>query len=141
MGFSLSTWLGKAVGSGVGTLAKDVGGVINQFVETKEEKKAAEMLLMKIQQEPDRWQAEINKIEAGHRTIFVAGWRPFIGWVCGWGLAFHFIAFPLLEWGSELAGKKILAPVVEWQVLMTLVLSLLGLGATRTYEKRNNLTK
>ena len=137
----LGTFLGKIVGSGVGGLAKDVASAIDTFVETKEEKKAAEALIMKLQQEPDRWQAEINKIEAGHRTIFVAGWRPFIGWVCGGGLGMHFIIFPLLEWGSALFGEKIVAPVVEWQVLMTLVLSLLGLGASRTYEKMNNLTK
>ena len=137
----LSTWLGKIVGSGVGTTVESFANVVDKFVETSEEKKAAELLLMKMQQNPDQWQAEINKIEAGHRTIFVAGWRPFIGWVCGLGLGMHFIVFPLLEWGSALAGNKIIAPVVEWQVLMTLVLSLLGLGATRTYEKRNSLTK
>ncbi len=67
------------------------------FVETSEERKAADLLLMKVQQNPDKWQSEINKIEAGHRTIFVAGWRPFIGWICGSGLAFHFIIFPLME--------------------------------------------
>lgn len=136
----LGGFFGKLVGSGVGTLAKDVAEVVNTFVETDEEKKAAEILLMKVQQEPDKWQAEINKIEAGHRTIFVAGWRPFIGWICGIGLGMHFVAFPLLEWSTDLFGTKIVAPVVEWQVLMTLVLSLLGLGATRTYEKAKGLT-
>lgn len=95
---------------------------------------------MKIQQEPDKWQAEINKAEAGHHSMFVAGWRPFIGWICGVGLGMHFIAFPLLEWTTDLIGTKIIAPHVDWQVLMTLVLSLLGLGATRTYEKSKGLT-
>ena len=136
----LGGFFGKIVGSGVGTFAKDVAGIVDTFVETEEEKKAAEIILMKVQQEPDRWQTEINKIEAGHRTLFVAGWRPFIGWICGVGLGMHFIAFPLLEWTTDLIGDKILAPQVDWQVLMTLVLSLLGLGATRTYEKSKGLT-
>lgn len=141
----LGTFFGKLVGSGIGTLAKDVASVVDQFVETEEEKKAAAALLMKIQQKPDEWQAEINKIEAGHRTLFVAGWRPFIGWICGAGLGMHFILFPLLEWSTALLDgvwiiKKTVAPVVEWQVLMTLVLSLLGLGASRTYEKMKGLT-
>jgi len=137
----LSSFFGNLVGSGVGQLAKDTAEVIDRFVETKEEKEAAALLRMKIQQEPDKWQTEINKMEAGHRSLFVAGWRPFIGWICGVGLGAHFIIFPLLEWTTDLFGTKIDAPVVEWQVLMTLVLSLLGLGATRTYEKSKGLTK
>jgi len=136
----LGSFFGKLVGSGVGQLAKDTAEVIDRFVETKEEKEAAALLRMKIQQEPDRWQAEINKIEASHRSVFIAGWRPFIGWICGFGLGMHFIVFPLLEWATALFGTKVAAPVVEWQVLMTLVLSLLGLGATRTYEKSKGLT-
>jgi len=135
----LTSFLGKMVGSGVGQLAKDTAEVIDRFVETPEEKAAGALLLMKIQQEPDKWQTEINKIEAGHRSLFVAGWRPFIGWICGTGLGMHFILFPLLEWTTALLGNKIAAPSVEWQVLMTLVLSLLGLGATRTYEKQKGL--
>ncbi len=136
----LGTFLGKLVGSGVGQLAKDTAEVIDRFVETKEEKEAAALLRMKIQQEPDKWQTEINKIEASHRSIFIAGWRPFIGWICGIGLGMHFIAFPLLEWSTDLFGEKVLAPHVDWQVLMTLVLALLGLGASRTYEKAKGLT-
>lgn len=137
----LGKFLGGLVGSGVGQLAKDAADVIDRFVETKEEKEAASLLRMKIQQEPDKWQTEINKIEAGHRSMFVAGWRPFIGWVCGAGLGMHFIVFPLFEWTTALLGDKVMAPQVEWQVLMTLVLSLLGLGATRTYEKSKGLTR
>ena len=96
---------------------------------------------MKVPQNPDKWQSEINKIEAGHRTIFVAGWRPFIGWICGSGLAFHFIIFPLMEWLSKLSKNPVTAPQIEVGALFTLVTALLGLGATRTYEKKHNLTK
>lgn len=137
----LGRFFGKLVGSGVGTLAKDVAEVVDTFFETEEEKKAADILLMKIQQKPDEWQARINLVEAKHRSIFIAGWRPFIGWICGLGLGFHFLLFPMLEWTTDLFGRKVIAPEVEWQVLMALVLSLLGLGATRTYEKRHNLTQ
>jgi len=131
----LGSFFGKIVGSGVGELAESVANVVDKFVETPEEKRAAEILLMKIQQEPDKWQAEINKIEAGHRTIFVAGWRPFIGWICGISLGMNFIAFPLMEWLSALFGGFIKRPDMDTGALMTLVISLLGLGATRTYEK------
>jgi len=136
----LGSFLGKMVGSGVGSLAKDVADVVDKFVETDEEKKAAEILLMKVQQEPDKWQAQINMIEASHRTIFVAGWRPFIGWVCGVSLAMNFVVFPLLEWGSKLLDKQILRPEMDTGALMTLVISLLGLGASRTYEKMKGVS-
>ena len=134
-------FISKIIGSGVSELATGVADVIDKFVETEEEKKAAELLLIKIQQQPDKWQMEINKIEARHRSIFVAGWRPAIGWICALGLSFHFIVFPLLEWGSTLAGNPIPIPKMESGELMTLVLSLLGLGGLRSYEKRHNLVK
>lgn len=130
------SFLSKLLGSGIGETAKGVADVIDRFVETSEEKKAAEILLMKVQQQPDKWQTEINKIEAGHRSIFIAGWRPFIGWICGFGLAFHFIISPLFEW---ITGAT--APELETGALVSLVLALLGLGATRTYEKKHGLTK
>jgi hypothetical protein len=60
---------------------KGVASAINQFVETDDEKRAAELLVMKMQQQPDRWQTLINMVEAKHRSIFVAGWRPAAGWV------------------------------------------------------------
>lgn len=137
----LGTFLGKIVGSGMGAFANDIAGVVDKFVETPEEKAAAQVVLMKIQQEPDKWQAEINKIEAAHRTVFVAGWRPFIGWVCGLGLACHFMLFPLAVWVAELTNKKVAMPAIDTGELVTLVLSLLGLGALRSYEKKNNLNK
>jgi len=137
----LGKFFGDMVGSGIGSLAKDVGSVINEFVETPEEKKAAEIILMKVQQKPDEWQAKINMVEAKHRTIFVAGWRPFIGWICGVSLGMNFIFFPLMEWYSGLWGNELLRPEMDTGALMTLVVSLLGLGASRTYEKMKGVAK
>jgi hypothetical protein len=134
-------FLSKLLGSGVGEIATSVADVVDRFVETDEERKAADILLMKVQQQPDKWQMEINKIEAAHRSVFIAGWRPFIGWVCGFGLAFHFIIFPIFEWSTKLAGTPIDAPQLETGALISLVIALLGLGATRTYEKKHGLTK
>ena len=143
----LGSFLGKMVGSGVGELGKDIADVVDRFVETDEEKKAADILLMKVQQEPDKWQAEINKVGAGHRSVFVAGWRPFLGWVSGVGLGMHFVVFPLLEWYSGYLNsfgftiQQIKSPSIEVGALMTLVMGMLGLTASRTYEKREGLTK
>lgn len=131
--------LGKLVG--VTDVAKGVADVIDKFVETPEEKKAAETLLLKIQQEPDRWQAEINKIEAAHRSIFVAGWRPFIGWVCGFALAWKFLGEPIFTWVVTLYHLPVTPPVINTGELISIIFALLGLGGIRSWEKARGLTK
>ena len=75
-------------------------------------------------------QTRINEIEANHRTVFVAGWRPFIGWVCGVAFAFHYIVMPLL-----LAYTDIKPVEFDTNSLFTVLMGMLGLGGLRTYEK------
>ena len=75
-------------------------------------------------------QTKINEIEANHRTVFVAGWRPFIGWVCGVAFAFHYIVMPLL-----LAYTDIKPVEFNTNSLFTVLMGMLGLGGLRTYEK------
>ena len=82
-------------------------------------------------------QAEINKIEAQHRTIFVAGWRPFIGWVCGFALAYNFVLRDLLVWYF---GETTAPPALQMEHLITVLVGMLGLGGMRTFEKLNNKT-
>jgi len=80
-------------------------------------------------------QSEINKVEAQHRTIFVAGWRPFIGWVCGVALAYNFVLRDLLIW---FLGQEQVPPALQMEHLMTVLIGMLGLGGMRTFEKLNN---
>lgn len=77
-------------------------------------------------------QSEINKVEAQHRTIFVAGWRPFIGWVCGVALAYNFILRDMLIW---FIGPEQVPPALQMEHLMTVLIGMLGLGGMRTFEK------
>ena len=85
-------------------------------------------------------QLEINKQEAAHPSIFVAGWRPFIGWVCGVALVWNFIIQPLLLWVAWMMPELVIdmstAPKLDSGELMTVLLGMLGLGGLRTYEKR-----
>jgi hypothetical protein len=83
-------------------------------------------------------QTKINEIEAQHRTVFVAGWRPFIGWVCGIALAYNFVIRDLFIW---LINPKIVPPALQMEHLMTVLLGMLGLGGLRTYEKINDKVK
>ena len=80
-------------------------------------------------------QAAINQVEAGHQTIFVSGWRPFIGWVCGAGLAWAFVVGPMLAWLLPAAGVVAALPVLQMEYLLELVVAMLGLGALRSFEK------
>lgn len=82
-------------------------------------------------------QLEINKAEAQHSNVFVAGWRPAIGWICGAGLAWNYLLQPLIAWGAFLAGVDIgKAPELDISDLLVLLGGMLGLGGLRTYEKR-----
>ena len=85
-------------------------------------------------------QVEVNKQEAAHKTLFVAGWRPFVGWTCGVALAFNFIGMPLL--GPVLAAYTpiVMAPL-DLSVMMPVLLGMLGLGGMRSYEKRHNVSR
>lgn len=85
-------------------------------------------------------QSEINKIEAQHASIFVAGWRPFIGWICGVALAYHFVLQPLIAFILNAYGVIYTLPVFDMDSLMTVLLGMLGLGAMRTVEKVNGVT-
>lgn len=82
-------------------------------------------------------QIDVNKEEA-KGDLFRAGWRPFIGWVCGGALAYQFILRPILPWLSINLGFEVtLMPALETETLMTLLFGMLGLGAYRSYEKVN----
>lgn len=83
----------------------------------------------------DQMQTDINKIEAASADIFVAGWRPFIGWVCGVAFAYHFIVQPLLAFAIANSGGEVKLPVFDMNALSTVLMGMLGLGGLRTIEK------
>jgi hypothetical protein len=80
-------------------------------------------------------QIDINKIEAASSSVFVAGWRPGIGWICGAAFALHFVILPLLGWVAVLLGHAPIVVPFDMQTLMTVLMGMLGLGGLRTFEK------
>ena len=87
-------------------------------------------------------QLEINKAEAASGSVFKGGWRPFVGWVCGIALLYHFILSPLILFGITLTGIEIPPiPAFDMGSLMTVLMGMLGLGGLRTYEKQKGITK
>lgn len=107
-----------------------VGNVLDKLFTSDAEKLDRKIIMQRLAQQPQIAQVELNKVEAQHRSLFVAGWRPFIGWVCGAGLAFTFVINPIIQWLSTSTG-----PTMATDVMMELVVALLGLGGLRTLEK------
>jgi hypothetical protein len=129
----------------IGTLAGPIFSVINKLIpdpdKAREIQAEIEKALIAKQAEVDkaiaeaaRAQTEINLKEAESPSLFVSGWRPFIGWVCGVGCLYSFILQPMLSWGSMWFGGAEL-PKLDVSQLMPLILGMLGLGTLRTVEK------
>lgn len=95
-------------------------------------------LLLKAQQidaELAKGQQATNQQEAASTNLFVSGWRPWIGWVCGVAFAYHFILQPLLLFGFSVAGRQVELPQFDMSTLTTVLMGMLGLGVMRTTEK------
>ena len=119
-----------------------IGNVLDALFTSDDERFDKQVVLARIAQKPSLIHAEISKIEAAHRSVFVAGWRPFIGWVCGVALAYNFVIRDLLIWLLALTSSPHAPPpALQLAILSTLLFALLGLGGLRTYEKLNGRSK
>jgi hypothetical protein len=128
--------LDKLLGGAAAQPIEAVGNVLDKLFTSEEEKLDKQALLTKLAQQPNLAQVELNKVEAQHRSTFVAGARPFILWVCGFGLANSFIVNPWIQWITNKPG-----PVLPLDVMSDLVIAMLGLGALRTVEKLQGRAK
>jgi hypothetical protein len=122
------------------TALLDIGGkVLDRVFPDPAQAASAKLELMKLQQSGElaqiAGQMDINKVEAANPSVFVSGWRPGIGWVCGAGFAVQFVVGPLAEWGSALYGHPVKFPQMDTGTMMPLLLGMLGLGGMRTAEK------
>ncbi len=132
----------SAAASAVTNIADTVATGLDGLFTSDDERLTHGEVMKRIEQRPYLAQIKLNMVEASHRTIFVAGWRPFIGWVCGAGIAYHFIFQPIIAWGMAFAYPELIAPpVLDFAPLLTLVMSLLGLGVLRTAEKARGLAR
>jgi phenylpyruvate tautomerase PptA (4-oxalocrotonate tautomerase family) len=130
----------------LGKLVDPVSNILDKVVEDKDQKArlAHEIATMaeRHAQELARGQIEINKEEAKSRNIFIAGWRPFVGWTCGLALFWHFLGLPVTLFVTgwfNLQHPPL--PEFDMQSLMTVLLGMLGLGGMRTFEKFKGITK
>lgn len=128
--------LSNILSSNVSQPVEVVGNVLDKLFTSDEERLDKKILIERLRQQPALAQVALNKVEAQHRSLFVAGWRPSLGWICALGLAFTFLINPVLQW---LTGQP--GPELPTDIMLELVLGMLGLGALRTVEKLNGRAK
>ena len=115
--------------------------ILDKFVPDPEAKAKAAAELRSSLMAWDMAQTEINKAEALHKSIFVAGWRPFVGWTAGLSLALTYVLFPLVQFGFNMYGMRVEVPDVGAGAMMPLITAMLGFGGLRTFEKMKGLAK
>ena len=122
----------------ISALIGPVSAILDKVIPDKDlrEKLSHEIATMaeKHSQEQVMAQIEVNKVEAAHKSLFVAGWRPAIGWICGLALLYSTIISPIL-------GIWFTVPVVDTSLLTTVLMGMLGLGAMRTFEKTKGVSR
>lgn len=127
-------------------LATSVINLIPQYFPTEQSKEEAKFAIIKAQQDVAekaaeaeqqmaQAQSDVNKVEAANANGFTSGWRPYIGWICGTALGYHFILQPLLAFGFSAALHPVMLPDFDMTDLNTILLGMLGLGSLRTFEK------
>ena len=133
--------LGGLLGGGKDGALKTIAKVVDDLHTSEEEKLDKKILMQRIQQKLAEKQLDVNVKEAGHRSIFVSGWRPAIGWTGAFALMFEFILSPTMEWYAKFSGLNLIAPEIQTGPLLAIVTSMLGVAGLRSFEKTKGLTK
>jgi hypothetical protein len=133
--------------TGLGSLFDFGSKLIDKLLPDPAQKAQAALELSKLQQSGElaklasdtdlaKGQLDINKVEAASTNWFIAGWRPAVGWVGVFALAYAAILNPVGQFAAEVIWNyKGAFPVIDTTVTMQLLFGLLGLGAYRTIEK------
>ena len=134
------SFLGRILGSGAGAAIKGLGetaATVSEIFVTSDREKLtqyeAETARIVVEQEGAKGQIEINKVQAAHPSMFVAGARPAIMWICAAAMIYHFIFFPIFQGAFMHFGYELVD--LEWQELSVVLMGMLGFGGMRSYEK------
>lgn len=126
-----------AVMGGVGKLAKDIREAWTGDLPA-DKRAELETKLLELENQAMNAQTTINLEEAKSENLFVAGWRPAIGWICGFALAYSAIIEPFITWVARLNGSMVVFPVIDTTITMQVLVGVLGLGAYRSYDKKQS---
>ena len=122
--------------TGIGAISDLAGTVINKIWpdKTEQEKQQLAAAVVVVQ-----GQIDINKAEASNPSVFVSGWRPFIGWVCGAACAWNWIGIPVVKVALGFTAYKLVVSPADISEMMPILMGMLGLGGLRTVEKMNGV--
>ena len=112
-----------------------VAGIIDKVADKIDDFTLDKAEKAQLIQEINKAQIEVNKVEANSNSLFVSGWRPFVGWTCGVALCYHFVLQPFLTFVLYSFGQQITLPTFNMETLTTILMGMLGLGGLRSYEK------
>lgn len=135
------SWFSSLFSKAAAEPIEAVGNVLDSLFTSDEERLDKNIIMQRLAQQPALAQAEITKVQAQHRSVFVAGARPFLMWVCGFAFLQAFIINPNIEWIAELMGKEVTPPALQLEIMLELTLAMLGLAGLRTFEKLQGKTK
>jgi hypothetical protein len=120
-------------------LTNIVGDLIDRAFPNSAERESKKLeyqsRIIDVLSQTDIAQIAVNKTEAKSDKLFVAGWRPFIGWTCGVAFCYHFILQPFMAFVISNMGYVVVLPVFDMDVLNTVLMGMLGLGTMRSFEK------
>ena len=123
----------------ISSLVAPVSGLLDKFIEDKDQKAALAHEIATLADKQANEQAvaqiELNKVEAAHKSMFVAGWRPAVGWVCALAMLLNFILIPFINLGLEFAGLDLTLDLIDMETMLPVLFGMLGLGGMRTAEK------
>lgn len=134
----------------IDAIVKIGGDLINKLIPDPQAKMEMKLKILEMAQNGELAELEastnlalqqiaVNMEEAKSSSLFKGGWRPAAGWVCVFGLGYQFVGHPLIAWGASFYGGVPIPPQLDVGVLMTLLFGMLGLGAYRTYEKKEGV--
>ena len=123
----------------IGQVIEVADRVLGKFIPDKNLKMKLQKEMTMAFHDANLAQIELNKQEAAHKNIFVAGWRPFVGWICGIALAYHFILSPIIETILIASGITMDLPSFEFSQLSSILMGMLVLAGLITYEKMKGL--
>jgi Holin of 3TMs, for gene-transfer release len=125
----------------IGKVIPDKGEATKLALEIQKLEQTGELALLAAETDIMKGQLEVNKVEAASEHLFVSGWRPFIGWVCGSAFAYNYVLQPFFIFAVMVCGVNIVPPTLDTAVLMTLLSAMLGLGGMRSFDKAKKLGK
>jgi len=133
---------------GIGSVIESVGKVAGDLITTDKERMQLELEGRKLDQAIDLAQIEVNKAEAAHSSVFVAGWRPAIGWIGAAAMAYQFLLYPLMLWvwtylqGTGWIPKELTPPpVLDADQLWVILSGILGIAGMRSFEKTKGVAR